>query len=82
MAAELGIEEVHCCLPHEKASHVQAWRAGGETVVMVGDGVNDAAALTAVRCLLAQPPKKSICMQNRAFFLSLQCLDPGLIPET
>jgi P-type Cu+ transporter len=48
VAAELGIDEVHAgVLPEEKVAILRAQRAAGHTVVMVGDGVNDAAALAA-----------------------------------
>ena len=40
-----GIAEFHTCLPHEKAGKVEELIAAGETVMMVGDGINDAPAL-------------------------------------
>ncbi|MEE1814085.1 heavy metal translocating P-type ATPase [Streptomyces sp. SP18ES09] len=46
VAAEVGIDEVIAeVLPEEKAEVVRRLRAEGHTVAMVGDGVNDAAAL-------------------------------------
>ncbi|MFJ3928466.1 heavy metal translocating P-type ATPase [Streptomyces sp. NPDC090022] len=46
VAAALGIEEVHArCTPEEKAALVRRLRAEGHRVAVVGDGVNDAAAL-------------------------------------
>ncbi|MEU6465357.1 heavy metal translocating P-type ATPase [Streptomyces sp. NPDC046976] len=46
VAAALGIEEVHArCTPEGKAALVRELRRGGARVAVVGDGVNDAAAL-------------------------------------
>ncbi|MFC9843275.1 heavy metal translocating P-type ATPase [Streptomyces sp. NPDC060223] len=46
VAAALGIEEVHArCTPEGKADLVRELRAEGSRVAVVGDGVNDAAAL-------------------------------------
>jgi Cu+-exporting ATPase len=46
VAAELGIERVRAgVLPEGKVAEIAALRAEGCTVAMVGDGVNDAAAL-------------------------------------
>lgn len=46
VARELGITEVHAhCTPEGKASLVRELRGGGRRVAVIGDGVNDAAAL-------------------------------------
>jgi Cu+-exporting ATPase len=46
VAAAVGIEHVTAgVLPGEKAAHVEALRAGGRIVAMIGDGINDAPAL-------------------------------------
>ncbi|MFJ7182323.1 heavy metal translocating P-type ATPase [Streptomyces massasporeus] len=48
VARALGIEEVHArCTPEAKAALVERLRQDGARVAVVGDGVNDAAALAA-----------------------------------
>ncbi|EMS55611.1 putative cadmium/zinc-transporting ATPase HMA1, chloroplastic [Triticum urartu] len=57
VAKAVCIDEVHCCLkPEDKLSKVKAVSRGGGSLIMVGDGINDAPALAAatVGVVLAQ----------------------------
>jgi Cu2+-exporting ATPase len=48
VAGQLGIgEAIGGCLPDEKVAYVQGLQARGAVVAMVGDGINDAAVLSA-----------------------------------
>ena len=48
VARQLGIDEAHGdCLPDAKLAYVQTLQANGGVVAMVGDGINDAAVLSA-----------------------------------
>jgi Cd2+/Zn2+-exporting ATPase/Cu+-exporting ATPase len=47
VGAELHVDEVHAeLLPNEKVAQINALRASGRKVAMIGDGINDAPALT------------------------------------
>ena len=47
VARAVGVDEYHAgVLPEDKAAYIRARRAGGHTVIMIGDGVNDTPALS------------------------------------
>jgi Zn2+/Cd2+-exporting ATPase len=54
IAGEIGFGEFQAeCLPAQKQTAVEALKTGGETVMVVGDGVNDAPALAAADLSIA-----------------------------
>ena len=48
IAEKVGVDEYHAeVLPEEKAAFVEAEKAAGRKVIMIGDGINDSPALSA-----------------------------------
>ncbi|GAB2489995.1 heavy metal translocating P-type ATPase [Luteococcus sediminum] len=65
VAGQLGIDEVRArVLPDEKASVVQQLRDEGRTVAMVGDGINDSAALATANLGIAMGQGTDIAMKS------------------
>ncbi|MBC7117295.1 MAG: HAD-IC family P-type ATPase, partial [Pseudothermotoga sp.] len=65
VAKRLGIEKVHAQLkPQEKLELVRRYQALGKKVAMVGDGMNDAAALKAADVAVAMGSGTDISMEN------------------
>ena len=82
IAEQVGIDEgdvIAEVLPAEKAEHVKRLQAEGQTVAMVGDGVNDAAALAQADLGLAMGTGADAAIE--AADLTLVGGDPRSLPD-
>lgn len=79
LAAMLGIDEVRAeVLPTEKVAYLKALSASGRKVLMVGDGLNDAPALSAAHVSIAPAAAADAAQASADFIFCGQNLSPLL----
>ena len=80
VSKELGIDEYFAkVLPHEKSEKVKLLQSRGEKVAMVGDGVNDAPALTQSDLGIAIGAGTNVAIESAGIILIKS--DPRDIPK-
>jgi Cu2+-exporting ATPase len=80
VAGELGLDEYFAkVLPHEKSGRVKALQERGLKVAMVGDGVNDAPALTQADIGVAVGAGTNVAIESAGIILMKS--DPRDIPK-
>lgn len=79
MGARLGLEPHNVrggCTPEDKLAHILRLTQAGERVMMVGDGVNDAAAMQAADVGVAVKGRSSVSLVAADIFLNSSGLRP------
>lgn len=80
IAEQVGLQHYKAdVLPQQKAEFVRALQQQGKIVAMVGDGINDSAALAAADVSMAMGKGSDIAMDVAA--MTILASDPGRIPS-
>lgn len=76
IAAQVGVDEYRSeVLPEDKAAFVEAERAKGHTVIMLGDGINDSLALSAANVGIAVSDGAAIAKEIADVTISSESLE-------